>query len=186
MPCEGQNSRLIKELPLLFNEDTEENVGKIMTVFFAYLLKLAVNQCNGRLIKNILVTVEEVNQNVLKGIKEVLTDLGYQKDDIRVISHSESFVYYTLNQNKDIWINKVLFLELNEYEFACRRLEVVRGREPHVADVKVEDLSNLFDLEMAKKDIHSCDRILADYMDELLKKHAEIRPGCPEAVESSD
>ena len=142
-----------------------------MTVFFAYLLKLAVNQCNGRLIKNILVTVEEVNQNVLKGIKEVLTDLGYQEDDIRVISHSESFVYYTLNQNKDIWINKVLFLELNEYEFACRRLEVVRGREPHVADVKVEDLSNLFDLEMAKKDIHSCDRILADYMDELLKKH---------------
>ena len=132
-----------------------------MTDFFAYLLKLAVNQCNGRLIKNILVTVEEVNQNVLKGIKEVLTDLGYQKDDIRVISHSESFVYYTLNQNKDIWINKVLFLELNEYEFACRRLEVVRGREPHVADVKVEDLSNLFDLEMAKKDIHSCDRILA-------------------------
>ena len=70
-------------------------------------MKLAVNQCNGRLIKNILVTVEEVNQNVLKGIKEVLTDLGYQKDDIRVISHSESFVYYyTLNQNKDIWINK--------------------------------------------------------------------------------
>lgn len=167
----SENSRLIRELPLLFNEDTEEDVGKIMTVFFAYLLKLAVNQCNGRLIKNILVTVEEVNQNVLKGIKEVLTDLGYQKDDIRVISHSESFVYYTLNQNKDIWINKVLFLELNEYEFACRRLEVVRGREPHVADVKVEDLSNLFDLEMAKKDIHSCDRILADYMDELLKKH---------------
>lgn len=167
----SENSRLIKELPLLFNEDTEEDVGKIMTVFFAYLLKLAVNQCNGRLIKNILVTVEEVNQNVLKGIKEVLTDLGYQEDDIRVISHSESFVYYTLNQNKDIWINKVLFLELNEYEFACRRLEVVRGREPHVADVKVEDLSNLFDLEMAKKDIHSCDRILADYMDELLKKH---------------
>ena len=167
----SENSRLIRELPLLFNEDTEEDVGKIMTVFFAYLLKLAVNQCNGRLIKNILVTVEEVNQNVLKGIKEVLTDLGYQKDDIRVISHSESFVYYTLNQNKDIWINKVLFLELNEYEFACRRLEVVRGREPHVADVKVEDISNLFDLEMAKKDIHSCDRILADYMDELLKKH---------------
>ena len=167
----SENSRLIKELPLLFNEDTEEDVGKIMTVFFAYLLKLAVNQCNGRLIKNILVTVEEVNQNVLKGIKEVLTDLGYQEDDIRVISHSESFVYYTLNQNKDIWINKVLFLELNEYEFACRCLEVVRGREPHVADVKVEDLSNLFDLEMAKKDIHSCDRILADYMDELLKKH---------------
>ena len=41
----SENSRLIRELPLLFNEDTEEDVGKIMTVFFAYLLKLAVNQC---------------------------------------------------------------------------------------------------------------------------------------------
>ena len=167
----SENSRLIKELPLLFNEDTEEDVGKIMTVFFAYLLKLAVNQCNGRLIKNILVTVEEVNQNVLKGIKEVLTDLGYQEDDIRVISHSESFVYYVLNQGKDIWINQVYFLNFDRNDFSCRKLNVIKGKQVHVADVTVEDLNDRMTYDSVKNNMDMADEIVADYMEDQLKKN---------------
>ena len=166
------NSTEYRKLPEILKQNYGEDLTKqIITTYMSYLLKVAVNYSNGKLIKNVLVTLNEVTPEMIELITTAFTNLGYNANDIKIISHSESFVYYTLNQNKDIWINKVLFLELNEYEFACRRLEVVRGREPHVADVKVEDLSNLFDLEMAKKDIHSCDRILADYMDELLKKH---------------
>lgn len=110
----------------------------------SYLIKLAVNYSNGRLIKNILVTVNQVNPQVIKGLLEVFTELGYNEKDIKVISHSESFVYYVLNQNKDIWINNVLFLQLDKHEFSCRRLNVIKGRQPHVADVRMTDLSNLF------------------------------------------
>lgn len=165
-------SQLYQDLPLLFDEDIEkEKLHQIMTVFFSYLIKLAVNECNGRLIKNILVTVEEVNPAILKGMTEVLAGLGYGEEDVKIISHSESFVYYTLNQNKDIWINKVLFLELNRHQFSCRRLEVIKGKEPHVADVEVEDLSEMLTLEMVEKDAQAADRILADYMENLLKQH---------------
>lgn len=166
------DSQLYQDLPLLFDENMEKGkLHQIMTVFFSYLIKLAVNECNGRLIKNILVTVEEVNPAILKGMTEVLAGLGYGEEDVKIISHSESFVYYTLNQNKDIWINKVLFLELNRHQFTCRRLEVIKGKEPHVADVEVEDLSGMLTLEMVEKDAQAADRILADYMENLLKQH---------------
>lgn len=164
--------QLYNDLPLLFDGDMKkEKLHQIMTVFFSYLIKLAVNECNGRLIKNILVTVEEVNPAILKGLTEVLAGLGYGEEDVKIISHSESFVYYILNQNKDIWINKVLFLELNRHQFVCRRLEVIKGKEPHVADVEVEDFSDMLTLEMVEKDAATSDRILADYMEDLLKKH---------------
>lgn len=165
-------SQVYRDLPLLFDGDMEqEKLRQIMVVFFSYLIKLAVNECNGRLIKNILITVEEVNPSILKGLTEVLAGLGYGEEDIKIISHSESFVYYTLNQNKDIWINKVLFLELSRYGFTCRRLEVIKGKEPHVADVEVEDLSDMLTLEMVEKESAGADKILADYMEDLLKKH---------------
>ena len=166
------NSQIYKDLPLLFEQDLEkEEVYRIITIFFSYLIKLVVNGCNGRLIKNILVTVDEVNPAILKGLTEILAGLGYGEEDVKIISHSECFVYYILNQNKDIWINKVLFLELNRHHFTCRRLEVIKGKEPHVADVEVEDLSDLFTLEMVEKDPKAVDEILADYMDTLLKNH---------------
>ena len=166
------NSKVYRDLPFLFQQDIDkEELHQVMIVFFSYLLKLAINEGNGRLIKNILVTVEEINPAILKGITEVLAGLGYGDEEVKIISHSESFVYYSLNQNKDIWINKVLFLELNRHQFICRRLEVIKGKEPHVADVAVEDLSQTLNLEMVEKDAGASDEILAGYLEEFLKEH---------------
>ncbi len=167
-----ENSQLYTNLPEMFEQNVEkEQLEDVMKAFFSYLIKCAVNNCNGRLIKNILITVEEVTPTILNGLMEIMESLGYGKDDIKIISHSESFVYYTLNQNKDIWINKVLFLELNQNHFFMRMLEVVKGRKPYVADVSMEDLSHMINLEMVQKDVSVADQILAEYMDEILKTH---------------
>ena len=167
-----ENSQLYTNLPEMFEQNVEkEQLEDVMKAFFSYLIKCAVNNCNGRLIKNILITVEEVTPTILNGLMEIMESLGYGKDDIKIISHSESFVYYTLNQNKDIWINKVLFLELNQNHFFMRMLEVVKGRKPYVADVSMEDLSYMINLEMVQKDVSVADQILAEYMDEILKTH---------------
>lgn len=167
-----ENSQLYTNLPEMFEQNVEkEQLENVMKAFFSYLIKCAVNNCNGRLIKNILITVEEVNPTILNGLMEIMESLGYGKDDVKIISHSESFVYYTLNQNKDIWINKVLFLELNQNHFFMRMLEVVKGRKPYVTDVSMEDLSYMINLEMVQKDVSVADQILAEYMDEMLKTH---------------
>lgn len=195
-----KNSRIYSELPKLFAEEdnqsgeehSEEIFGKsenskkedeksfqngehdtqeVMSAFISYLLKLAVNYCNGRLIKNILITVEDVTPAVLEGLTEIFVSLGYAEEDIKVMSHSESFVYYMLNQNKDIWINNVYFLNFNRYDFVCRRLNVMKGRKPHVADVSLQSLHDSISMKTLKEDSEAADTMLAEYMEEKLKKH---------------
>ena len=158
-------------LPAMFHDSKEEEkVIEVMQVYFSYLLKLAVNYCNGRLIQKVLITLDDVTPAVIEGINKTFVALGYVKEDIKIISHSESFVYYVLNQNKDIWINKVYFLEFNRYDFSLRKLNVMKGRKPHVASVSVENLNDKMSLKMVEDRPEAADRILADYLDEQLKK----------------
>lgn len=164
-------SRLYKELPEMLKDDYDKETIEIISAYMSYLIKLTVNHCNGRLIKNILVTVEEVTPAVIEILTETFVGLGYSKEDIKIISHSESFVYYVLNQNKDIWINNVYFLNFSRYGFHSRRLNVMKGRKPHVADVSVENLDKVMSMKMLEESPEAVDQLLADYMEEKTKKH---------------
>lgn len=164
------NSRLYKGLPEMFDEaEGSEEVDNIIAAYMSYLLKIAVNYCNGRLIKNILITLENVNPQIIEGLTKTFVNLGYSENDIKIMSHSESFVYYVLNQNHDIWINKVYFLNLTKEGFSCRKLNVIKGRQFKMADVKVEDLSDILTLQMAQDSPEAADVIVSDYMDEQLR-----------------
>ncbi len=166
------NSKLYKELPAMLNEETDkEKLYHILTTYMSYLLKIAVNFCNGRLIKNVLITVDDMNPAVIEGITETFVQLGYSQEDIKIISHSESFVYYVLNQNKDIWINQVYFLNFTKYDFSCRKLNVIKGRQFHVADVSVENLNDRLSFSMMEESPEAADVVVADYMEEQLKKN---------------
>lgn len=165
------NSTVYEHLPELFESDTDKEIcKKVIFTYMSYLLKLSVNYNNGKLIKNILITVNKVTPQIVEGLTDVFVELGYQSEDIKIITHLESFVYYVLNQNKDIWMNKVYFLELNRQEFVCRKLNVVKGRKPHVANVTLEDLSDLISMDMVLRSPEEADIILSDYMEEQLKK----------------
>lgn len=169
-----QNSCLYTELPKMFYEeisDEEHKREEIVSAFMSYLLKYAVNYCNGRLIKNILVTVEEVTPEVLEGLTEIFVSLGYNKEDIKVMSHSESFVYYVLNQNKEVWINNVYFLNFNRYDFVCRRLGMMKGRKPHVVNVTLASLKDKISMQTLSENPKNADAVLADYLEDKLKKH---------------
>lgn len=133
--------------------------------FMSYIIKVAINYCGGRPIRNVLISVEDVNPELVEKITDSLVKVGFESKDVRVISHTESFVYYVLNQNRDIWINQVYFLDFNKHSLVCRKLNVIKGRKPYVADVTVEDLSGLLTMEQAKVNPREADEIIASYME---------------------
>lgn len=139
--------------------------GDGLYAFMSYLLTVVRNYCGDKRIKNILISVEDVNPQIVERIIETFEQIGYESKDVRVISHTESFVYYALNQNRDIWVNQVYYLDFNKNSFICRKLNVVKGRKPCVADVTVEDLSGLLSLEQAKVNPREADEIVANYME---------------------
>ena len=154
------------------NKELKEDLTKqIITTYMSYLLKVAVNYSNGKLIKNVLVTLNEVTPEMIELITTSFTNLGYNANDIKIISHSESFVYYVLNQGKDIWINQVYFLNFDRNDFSCRKLNVIKGKQVHVADVTVEDLNDRMTYDSVKNNMDMADEIVADYMEDQLKKN---------------
>lgn len=175
------NSILYNNLPQMCNEEMSEDDREVIKNFFSHLIKLTVNFCNGSLIRNVLVSVDDLNPMVIENLMDILIELGYDEESIKVISHTESFVYYVLNQNKDIWINKVYLLHLNNKDFSCRKLNVMKGREPFVADVTYENIDFIinnikekspFSGEVMTKDTaEKLDEDLSDYMEEQLGKN---------------
>ncbi len=162
--------RLYTSLPYMLVEKRDHWKDAVYA-FISYLLKVAVNYCNGRLIKNILISVENPGPKLVGSIVEVMEALGYDKSAIRVVSHSESFVYYVLNQSRDIWVNGVYFLNYTSDGFTARRLDVMRGRAPYLATVDVDHPSYMPSLESVKSNPKEADRMLFEYMTEKLKSH---------------
>ena len=166
------NSTEYRKLPEILKQNYGEDLTKqIITTYMSYLLKVAVNYSNGKLIKNVLVTLNEVTPEMIELITTAFTNLGYNANDIKIISHSESFVYYVLNQGKDIWINQVYFLNFDKNDFSCRKLNVIKGKQVHVADVTVEDLNDRMTYDSVKNNMDMADEIVADYMEDQLKKN---------------
>ncbi len=156
-------------LPEMLLEDSDEKSIEIMSAYFSYLLKMAEKRCDNQSVKNILITVEEVTPSLVEALTETLFRLGYEEGDFRIISHSESFVYYVLNQNKDIWINRVYFLSFTKEKLVNRQLKVIHGRGPSIAYVEVDDLSELLTYEQVKENPRHADEVLFDYLDEAFK-----------------
>ena len=162
---ENPQCKFFIDLPEVIQQQEEEKSYFMMQSYFSYLIHLAKKR-SGQSVKNVLVTVEEVTPKLVEIISEALFLLGFEEEDFRVLSHSESFVYYMLNQNKDIWINQVYFFNFTKEKFENRRLKVIHGRGPSVAYVEVDDLSELLDYNQLKENPKQADQIFAEYLEE--------------------
>ncbi|MCR5704573.1 MAG: hypothetical protein K6G85_08110 [Eubacterium sp.] len=162
---ENPQCKFFIDLPEVIQQQEEEKSYFMMQSYFSYLIHLAKKR-SGQSVKNVLVTVEEVTPKLVEIISEALFLLGFEEEDFRVLSHSESFVYYMLNQNKDIWINQVYFFNFSKEKFENRRLKVIHGRGPSVAYVDVDDLSEMLTYDQLKENPKQADQIFAKYLEE--------------------
>ena len=72
------NSVLYKSLPQMCSKEMTEDERDVIKAFFSDLIKATVNYCNGRLIRNMLVTVDDLNPMVIENLKDILVELGYE------------------------------------------------------------------------------------------------------------
>lgn len=165
----GENCVFYEKLPELSSEKSGEKNIELIQSYLSHLLQWAQAGQENRKIKNIVITLEEVRPDLLEVITEALLRLGYPSEDIKIISHSESLVYYMLNQNREIWINQVYYLHMNDEQFSLRQLKVLHGRGPSVAYVDMEDLTQLVSMKTVTENPRHADEILASYLEERFK-----------------
>ncbi|MBO5199531.1 MAG: hypothetical protein J6B85_13615 [Lachnospiraceae bacterium] len=140
--------------------------------FLRKVLTILTNRFPGKRIAALAVTLKEADPVPVTAVYRVLQALGLGRDRAVVQSHSQSFVHYTLNQPKDIWMNDVGLFELDRQGLMYYQLGINRRMVPMTVMVNKEDLSGTFgyDLIEDKLPVEQLDYIFDNLARSVLHK----------------
>ncbi|SEQ41306.1 hypothetical protein SAMN02910289_01964 [Lachnospiraceae bacterium RM5] len=144
--CTDMLDAILTETGITLSEK-KYSAHEVVTEYFKGLLNLVEKLYQIKEIDKIVVSVEYPDRILVNLIRNILGDLGFLKDNIKIIGHSESLIYYTIFQKKELWVNDVLVFDFNENQFFVRRLTTHRARTPQPVIVEENDLSKKFKME---------------------------------------
>lgn len=122
--------------------DEEYNGHQLLKVYFEGLFELLKNNYHITAPDKVMVTVEYPDRILVNEIREIFIEMGYGRDDVKVIGHSESLIYYTIFQKRELWVNDVMVFDFTDNQFMVRRLATMRARTPQPIVVEEIDLSS--------------------------------------------
>ena len=135
------------------NVNGEEYTPQRLLSRFLRRLMLSVNrECGAKDIAGITVTVKKTEPELVKNIAAGLEYYGIHKDKYRICDHIESFMYYVVMQNKDIWINDVGLFVFDEEEFRYYVLHFGRKQKPLSIVAESTDFSDTVKYSMLDED----------------------------------
>lgn len=139
--------------------------------FFKRLFASVKDRADCSVIRGMTVTVRKPNESFTRHLHSALEPLGVRPEKIRVISYLDSFMYYAVSQNKDIWANDVALFDFTEKGFVYYRLSFGRKQIPITIVADRIDLSDRISMPMLAPDDR--DRLLFNFeklMNEMLHK----------------
>ena len=165
---------------LASGEMSEENI-EVLSMFMKKLIEIACSFCKVDDIRNVLISVDDLTPTVASNIQAIFKNLGYEDGKAKTVSHTESFVCFALNQNSDIWTNKVYLINYDKNDFSLRKMSVIKGKKPIVVNVDEEDLSFIenkikekylmFDKEMNGDALEKLDEELAEFLTQEMREN---------------
>ncbi len=117
---------------------------EVLKHFFEGLFKILKSNYHIVQPDYISVTVEYPDRILVNLIRNVLNDMGYDREHVKIIGHSESIIYYMISQKKEIWVNDVLIFDFTKHQFLVRLLTTVRARVPQPIIVEEMDMTQKF------------------------------------------
>ncbi len=133
-------------------EEREYKAKELLGIYIELLVEKAREILNFQSVSHIAVTIEKTEKNVLDTILGKLRIMGYKEENIRVINHTEAFIYYVINQKRELWVNDVVIFDFSNHHFKYRRMRTVKNRVPSVISVEEEDFSKLMDMTYMSTD----------------------------------
>lgn len=124
------------------------NDEEILTHFIRKTLSLIKMIYPNDRISAMVLTGDCLTPYLIELLYKVFERLGIYKDRIRIRDHQQCYLYYVLNQSKEIWNNETGLFDfsingLNYYEFSLERHQF-----PMTAKVTRQDLSGRISYEM--------------------------------------
>lgn len=118
--------------------------SSLLEKFFRKTLSILKRKYPGSNILQLVVTVEDANDALNQCIYSALEALGIGRDRVVVKSHAVAAMYYTLNQNKDLWMNDVGIFHFNGTQLFFYHIGINRRTKPCSVTVTKEDFTTSF------------------------------------------
>ncbi len=128
------------------------------------MLKQLINGDFIESIDNLVISLHHADRQEMEAISRAAVEAGVKAEAVRIISHADAFVYYTLAQSKDFYTNMTALFDLTEETLSFYKMKTVRGISKNSVVVEAEDLEESFRIGILKKESGSelGDRIMTD------------------------
>lgn len=131
---------------VMYLDDVRYSGEKLLRIYFGELFKMAERIEKLSRPKYVTITTKKADKVFIDAAHKALNNLGFEDECVSVISHTESFIYYTLGQKKDLWINDVALFDFNNEHFLYKKLSIARNKVPNIVTVKEYDYSEEIDI----------------------------------------
>lgn len=123
-------------------------------------------------IVQLVIGLKTMEMKLMDELMSCMTELGIPQEQVHIASHTECFVYYVLNQRRDIWGGQVGMFSLSDEDLRYYELKVVRGPRQMTAWAEHEELEEGFNLSVLDtgSGAKMADRILCACGERFLQK----------------
>lgn len=151
-------------------EGVTYSAAQLLQQYIRKLLDIPMKKYGTNEIERIVFTLQDENIEVMDALIQIGDSLGLPRERIHVATHSESYLYYVISQQKEIWANQTSLFNLTENGLHYYELRTVRGRTPNVVEVSHEMLEEGFSLDILDTESGRklADRILRSCAERLL------------------
>ena len=123
-------------------------------------------------IRQLVITLQQIDTGLMDILRDCTARLGLEDKQVRIIGHTESFVYYILSQKKEVWNNQVGLFDLSKDGLRYYELKVHRGLKRMTVVAEQEALEEGFNLDILKSasGVKLADKILCSCGERLMQK----------------
>lgn len=106
---------------------------------------------DGGRIGHVVIAVPTINAKLMDALRGSLEELAIPRENVHIISHTESFLYFVLSQKREIWNNQVGMFDLSEDFLGYYEMKVQRGMRRVAVIADREKLDEGFNLSILEE-----------------------------------
>ena len=119
--------------------DKTYKAEQLMKIFLEALLNVLNSFYPFNEIEYMGITFPTVTKEMSYKMSAVLKELGFEKGKYILLTHDEAFLYYTINQKIELWLNDTALFELEEDGLHFRILTISKKLEPITAKISKKE-----------------------------------------------
>lgn len=145
---------------------------QLLKKFLEQVLGMVLSEYEEPQIVQLVIGLKTMEMKLMDELMSCMTELGIPQEQVHIASHTECFVYYVLNQRRDIWGGQVGMFSLSDEDLRYYELKVVRGPRQMTAWAEHEELEEGFNLSVLDtgSGAKMADRILCACGERFLQK----------------